>query len=194
MKFWGTSINPRNAEKYEISVVDDILPPANNPYRPAIDVPSVTKEHNKPTAFLPVDNAIPIATPSPTNHTQQEEYKATHFFVETSHMVCSHKTLFGSVVGIVILALVGGAVYLKKRQQQHGKKYSALPEAVGPMNHLGDGYGAEPASLVPSAGFYPWDRVFVGLGFHSSFLDDDSLSTATTVQTARYRDEPGSNS
>ncbi|KAG5354093.1 hypothetical protein C0989_009791 [Termitomyces sp. Mn162] len=193
MKFWGTTIDSRKASKYEVPVEDNVFPPVNDPYRPTLDIPSVTKEHSKPTAFLLVEGAVPTATSSPAMHTstqsstdptQQEEFT---LLLEASRLVCSHKTLFGGIFGIAILALLGGVVYFKQHQQQLGKNYSALPD---PTNQLGSGYGTEPAGLAPSTGHHPQDRLSVGLGFHSSFLDDDDLSTGTTVQTARYRDEP----
>ncbi|KAG6862079.1 hypothetical protein C0995_007209 [Termitomyces sp. Mi166 len=197
MKFWGTTIDPRKARKYELPVVDNVLPPVNDFYRPAIDIPSVTKEHSKPTVFLPVESAVPTATYSSathtsaqnsTNHTQQEE--EINLLAQASHLACSHKTLFGCIVGFSILALLCGVVYFEQRQKQLEKSHSVLPDDAHSSNQLGGGYGTEPTGLLLSAGRHPQDRVSMGLGFHSSFLDDDDLSTAATVQTAKYRDEP----
>ncbi|KAG6851307.1 hypothetical protein H0H93_011743 [Arthromyces matolae] len=180
MKFWGTAVDPSKAQqKYVLPVVDNVLPPSSDPYRPAIDVPTTTTEHSKPTAFLPIATGV---------HTGNSD--AIDFVVEATHVVESHKTLAGGIVICSLLAFIGSIIFFRHRRQQQMKNYSALPADTHPMNQLGEGYGAEPTTIVNSAGRHPQDRVSVGLGFHSSFLDDDDLSTAATPHQNKYHDEP----
>ncbi|GLB34763.1 putative kex protein [Lyophyllum shimeji] len=198
MKFWGTTIDPSKAEKYVVPVVDNVLPPVNDPYRPVVDAPTVTNEHSKPTAYLPTDdhprpsatssshNAAPTKTPS----TPVPE-KDDSFFTDMSRVVSSHKTFFGGIGAVSLVGLIAGAVFFRQRQERLKKSYTPLSDDSHTMATLGAVYGPEPERLgVPSAGRHPQDRVSVGLGFHSSFLDDDDLSTAGAGPTPRYRDEP----
>ncbi|KAG5645071.1 hypothetical protein DXG03_007161 [Asterophora parasitica] len=195
MKFWGTTIDPKKAEKYELPLVDNVLPPINDPSRPAIDVPTVTEQHAKPSAFLPegvVTSAstssshVPAETPLAAAGTTEQEPDDS-FLADVSDVISSHKIVFGGIGVVSLISLVAGAFYFRQRQERL-KNYASLSDDTNPMAGV---YGAEPASLaVPSAGRHPRDRVSVGLGFHSSFLDDDDLSTAGTGHTPKYRDEP----
>ncbi|KAF5380951.1 hypothetical protein D9615_004128 [Tricholomella constricta] len=203
MKFWGTTIDPAKAEKFEVPVVDNILPPINDPHRPVVDTPTITEQHAKPTAFLPTEDEVktstssttssrtqePTKTPStPAGNTEQE--KDESFFADMTRVVSSHKALFGGIGAISMMGLVAGAFFFRRRQGRL-KNYASLPGDAHAMTSIDGAYGPEPAGLgVPSAGRHPQDRVSVGLGFHSSFLDDDDLSTAGTGPTPKYRDEP----
>ncbi|KAG6854699.1 hypothetical protein C0991_002410 [Blastosporella zonata] len=199
MKFWGTTIDPLKAEKFEVPVVDNVLPPVDIPYRPVIDVPSVTKEHIKPTAFLHVESAAPTATSASasasTSHMPSQssaanaKLKYSDLLVEVSHIVCSHKIFAGCLIGGSLLSMLVVGIFFRIRQNRM-RNYSTLHDGTDSVSGVSGGYGAEPAGLVPSAGLHPQDRMSVGLGFHSSFLHDDALSTAGTVRTPRYRDEP----
>ncbi|KAF8077756.1 peptidase S8/S53 domain-containing protein [Lyophyllum atratum] len=200
MKFWGTTIDPSKAEKYELPVVDNVLPPVSDPYRPAVDAPTITKQHSKPTAYLPAQGQTKIAsstssssTPAPTKTpavTPISE-KDDGFLADMSRVVSSHKTFFGGVGAVSLIGLVAGAIFFRQRQERLRKNYTSLSGDAHAMTELGGTYGPEPETLgAPSGGRHPQDRVSVGLGFHSSFLDDDDLSTAGTGPTPKYQDEP----
>ncbi|KAG6916650.1 hypothetical protein DXG01_005936 [Tephrocybe rancida] len=195
MKFWGTTIDPHKAEKYEIPVVDNVLPPINVPYRPTLDIPSVTKMHSRPTAFLHIESAVPTSTSSPVSYTSVQSATSSakptdpSLLAEMSHLVYAHKVFCGCIVGASLLSLLIGGILFRRRQLLR-RNYDAVTDGTHSVSQVGGGYAAEPAGLLPSAGRHPQDRMSVGLGFHSSFLDDDDLSTAATVRTAKYRDEP----
>lgn len=200
MKFWGTTIDPSKAEKYEVPVVDNVLPPLDDPYRPVVDTPTITKEHSKPTAYLPVGGAVTSSTassPFPTQtltNTPSTPSTSEHddtFFSDVTRVVSLHKSLLGGIVAVALIGLVASAFFFARRTRRLKKSYTPLPGNAHSTTNAGDVYGPEPDRLgVRSAGRHPQDRVSVGLGFHSSFLDDDDLSTAGTGAGAKYRDEP----
>lgn len=202
MKFWGTTLDPSKAEKYELPVVDNLLPPVNDPARPVVDAPTITKQHAKPSAFLPIGTEVesstsrlstltktsaPTRTPAIDTSTQEDE----SFIVDMSRVVSSHKAVFGGIGAVSLIGLVAGAFFFRQRRERLRKSYTPLPGNAHPMTSIDGAYGPEAEGLgVPSAGRHPQDRVSVGLGFHSSFLDDDDISTAGAVGTPQYRDEP----
>ncbi|RDB21406.1 Dibasic-processing endoprotease [Hypsizygus marmoreus] len=202
MKFWGTTIDPSKAEKYEVPLVDNVLPPVEDPYRPIVVAPGVTKTHSKPTAYLPENSphttptptSKATAAPAPTTPTQNTDAdEDSTWFTDASDVVKTHKTIFGGFGAISLFGLIAGIYFWRQRAERLKVNYSTLP--VGDdhqMATLGGGtYDPEHEGLGPSSdGRHPSERVAVGLGFHSSFLDDDDLSTAGTGPAPKYRDEP----
>lgn len=173
MKFWGVCIDPSKAQKYELPLVENILPPSNDPSRPIITGPTVTKTHSKPTAYLPEITY---------------EDNDDSFLSDISDTVIVHKKFFGGVGLIALIALVAG-IYLVRRRTRQLKNYATLASDEHPMVALAG--VSEPDDLgVSPGGRHPQDRASVGLGFHSGFLDDDDLSTAATAPAPKYRDEP----
>ncbi|KAG6814587.1 hypothetical protein H0H92_000116 [Tricholoma furcatifolium] len=195
MKFWGSTIDASKAQKFVVPVVDNVLPPVNDPQRPVIDVPSVTQSHSKPTGYLHLESAVPTPTfPAVVHSSNSSQTNSTlngmNILTEISEAVYSHRTLCGGILAGSLFAFLTAGVFFRYRQLKERQSYSVISEPTAPMIMVNDGYGPEPEAAIPSAGRHPQDRVSVGLGFHSSFLDDDDLSTAATVNSARYRDDP----
>jgi len=195
MKFWGTTIDPSRAEKYVIPLVDDVLPPVNDPYRPVVAVPTVTHLHKKPTGHL-LDHDPSVFTSKPTAKIQKTASKESNndsLLSDVCKTFETHKTVCIGVGAIALIGLLAGVVLLRRRAQSL-EHYTTLAADNPQMAALGTApFGPERAGLGRSpGGRHPQDRVAVGLGFHSSFLDDDDLSTAGSGLglPPKYRDEP----
>ena len=55
MVFWGSSIDPAKATKYEVPLIDYILPPPESDHS-SHPTPTSSKVHSKPTDHLPEDH------------------------------------------------------------------------------------------------------------------------------------------
>ncbi|KAF9469262.1 peptidase S8/S53 domain-containing protein [Collybia nuda] len=178
MKFWGTTIDESKATKYELPLVDNILPPLNDPTRPIVVSPTVTNTHARPTPNLD-DETI----------TSPESEKEDTWFKDVAETVTSHKLFFGVVGAVVLIGTVGGIFLWRKRAARLRLNYVTIPASdTLPMGTLP---GTEGSHLSGNEeGRHPQDRVSTGLGFHSGFLDDDDMSMAGPTSTPQYRDEP----
>ena len=166
MKFWGTTNDASKAQKYELPLVDYVLPPQNTPPRPIIDTPTTTTEHSISTAFLPTGNST-----------------SGGIQVWVS-VVTSHKPYFGIIGIIIIFGICSGIYLLRRRAERLRSHYTTVSTRE-------DVEVEEARRALPvSAGRHPRERISQGLGFHSSFLDDDDISTAGPITTPKYRDEP----
>ena len=184
MKFWGTTIDPSQAEKYEVPLVEDVLPPANDPYRPVVATPTVTNVHKKPDHFDHDPSAV-TSKPTAKIHNGNDSLLS-----DVCRTFGTHKTLCIGVGAVALIGLLTGAVLLRRRAQslEHYTLAIENPQMAAPGTAS---FGPERAGLGRSpGGRHPQDRVAVGLGFHSSFLDDDDLSTAGSGLPPKYRDEP----
>ena len=207
MALWGTAIDPSKAVKWEEPVIDNALPPSNSPPRP---VPNdsdgaSTTQLAKPTDLLPTDHghatgentrpSFPSATDKPKQH--QDDTQGG-WIDDVSDMVSSQKWSFAALGGLS-LVIVGAIVYFWRRRlaQQRLASYSALAaddihmDAIGPNRVMAgsaqyDTLGQPLNEELPQQSSVnpPSSR---GLGFHSSFLDDDEPSAGLTP---KYRDEP----
>ena len=180
---WGTTIDPSRAEKYEVPLVDNVLPPVNDPSRPVVAAPTVTNMHKKPTDYLEHDPSAVTSKPTASNG---------GLLLDICETFQAHKTLCIGVGAVALIGLLTGVVLLRRRAQSL-EHYTTLAADNPQMAALGTApFGPERAGLGRSpGGRHPQDRVAVGLGFHSSFLDDDDLSTAGSGLPPKYRDEPG---
>lgn len=170
MKFWGTTIDPSKATSYELPLVDDVLPPTNDPIRPIIETSPTTTEHSKPTAYL-----------TGGSHSAADDIQ--HWFNGMKNAVSSHRSYVGIVGLVVILAIFSGICFWKRRRA------ARLRTPYNVVSTREDVEMDEARRVGPvSAGRHPLDRVSQGLGFHSSFLDDDEVTTAGP--TPKYRDLP----
>lgn len=193
MKFWGTTIDASKAKKYELPLVDNILPPLYDPARPIVVSPTVTRTYSRPTSFLDDETIASPTSAIPTKptstHTTSESDNEDTWFTNVSDTVTSHKTFFGGVGLVALVGTVAGIFFWRRRAARLGSKYETLPAGdTLPMSTLPSTGG--PRRARDEEGRHPQDRVSTGLGFHSGFLDDDDLSTAGPEATPQYRDEP----
>jgi kexin len=192
MKFWGTTIDPKKAEKFELPVVDNVLPPLDDPFRPAVAIPTITNSHPKPTDYLNYHTST-ISRPVPTSpNAASKESDIGSLIADMSKTLQTHKTIFSSVGALILIGLVAGVVLLKRRANSN-KNYAPIEADDHPMATLGAVSYIPGRDGVPArspSGRHPQERVSVGLGFHSSFLDDDDLSTGAGTGLLKYRDEP----
>jgi kexin len=145
MILWGTSIDPSKATKWEVPVVDDVLPPAEIPSRPIIGgtpSPTTTKQHPKPTANLPGDHGIapgenskPAFT-SAANDVVQPSATTTEpatitgspdlgWFSDMSSLVTGQKWFFVAL-GAVSLFGISVGIFFWRRRVANASKYTPL--------------------------------------------------------------------
>lgn len=138
MRFWGSSIDPSKATKYEVLVADDDLLPPQLP--PVADPPTTTKVLTKPTTHLPGDhgeaegeNTNPAfstiqssAVPTGTSSSGIPSPEEVGWFPKMSNLVSSQKWFFVAL-GAVALFGVGAAVFFWKRRRARLASYAHLP-------------------------------------------------------------------
>jgi len=202
MALWGSVVDASLAKKYWQPVVDDALPPTDVPSRPILNDPDLPTEttHSKPTDDLPTDHGIAMS-PKPGDSPNDSWYS------HVTTLVSAQKWFFAGL-GATSAFLIAALVYFWRRRLSRKRlaEYSSLAandihmEPVGETRVPGTGRprtdgeydefeetstedlaARAQAAVVPSAA--------VGLGFHSSFLDDDEPSAALSP---KYRDEPES--
>lgn len=220
MIFWGTTIDPLKAKKYEVLTVDNILPVHIEV--PILASPTTSKVLTKPTAHLPDDHgtapgektkpAFPSAQPGATSTATPSSTADEGWFPSMSNLVSSQKWFF-VVIGIVALFGIGMAVFFWRRRRARMASYSSLPpgeemslgalmtghRSAGvaapnrPTRELYDAFG-EVSDDDEDETTHLRDHVSTGIGFNSGFLDDDEEpSNSVAEATLRYRDEePGS--
>jgi kexin len=216
MVFWGSTIDPSRAVKYELANVDDVLPPV--PIHKPVLPPASTKQHSKPTAplphagektsvFAPAGSSptttvpdTPATTPTPNPPSLDEPW-----FPNIDG--ANQKWFIGAVGAVAIFGLGATAFFWRRRQARRSAEYSALNEneelsmtGIGGLTagarttrELYDAFGEvsddeddETSALRPAQ---HQSRGINRLGYHSGFLDDDEPSSAGPAATT-YRDEP----
>jgi kexin len=215
MVFWGTTVDPAKARKFEVPTVDNILPVHLEPPAPAR--PTTTKQLTKPTAHLPGDHgeapgenhkpAFSTGATGPTATATPHPTADEGWFPGMANLVSSQKWFFGAIGGVAVFG-VGMGIFFWRRRRAQMSNYSSLPagddmsmntlltgnrpapNASRPTRELYDAFG-EVSDDEDELGPHPANRVSKGVGFHSGFLDDDEPSTAGGA-TPRYRDEPDS--
>lgn len=175
-----------------------------------------TTQHAKPTDNLPADHghatgensnpAFPSATGKPGS--QEDDVDTSGGWLDhMTSLVTGQKLLFAGI-GAVITMMVVGAVFVWRRRQARQKmaNYTSLAADDIHMDAMGqeriiagsggprttralyDSFGEPSTDDLPaqrSANVNPPSAR--GLGFHSSFLDDDEPSAGLSPS---YRDEP----
>jgi len=216
MKFWGSSIDPSKATKYEVPAADDDLLPPHVP--PVVDPPTTTKVLTKPTAHLPGDhgeaegeNTNPAFSTIPSSAVPTAGIPSPEevgWFPKMSNLVSSQKWFFVAL-GAVALFGIGATVYFWKRRRARLASYTHLPaneevsmSALAGRRRSAPRRGPRPTKELYDAfgevsdDEYDGDeeekllqsaQISAGLGFHSEFLDDDEIQ----LDGARvYRDDP----
>jgi kexin len=167
MKFWGTTIDASKAKEYELLPVDYVLPLVKSPFMS----PTITTEHSKSTVYLPGES---------TSGSDNIE----DWFKDMSNVVSTHRTYFGALGFAAVVSLFSAVFFWRRRAARLRSQYSSV--AMSEDAEVDEARRAGPVS----SGRHPQDRISQGLGFHSSFLDDDDISTAGPTPAPKYRDEP----
>ena len=220
--FWGTTIDPSKARKYDLPLVDNILPVHIE--SPPTATPTTTKVLTKPTAHLPGDHgtapgentnpAFPSAQPGATATATPAPTADEGWFPSLSNLMSNQKWFFGAV-GIVSLFGIGMAVFFWRRRMARLANYSSLPAGDEmSMSALMTSYrsGAPAGTSRPTRELYdafgevsddddehygderqPLREVSSGAGFQPEFLDEDhEAREPSAAGTGRYRDDPES--
>lgn len=145
MILWGSTIDPAFARKWEVPLIDDVLPPIEAPPRPIIhpSPSSNVKQHPKPTALLPSDHAQAsgeaskpaftsaandVVQPSPTSTNPAAITSTPDFgwFSDMSSLVTGQKWFFG-VLGVVALFGIGvGIFFWRRKMAERAGNYTSL--------------------------------------------------------------------
>lgn len=202
MILWGSSIDPNKAMKYEVPLVEDLLPPLPvHPGPVVIPTPPIsTKQHPKPTQHLPGDHGIAggentepaFATPTGTPD--------VGWFSDLGKLVTNQKWFFGAL-GAVTLFGISASIFLWRRRIGRLANYTSLSNRDNDvdMTALGSSMSGQRTTreLYDAFGEVSEDddddettalRQPVGqsVGFHSGFLEDDEPSATTLI----YHDAP----
>ncbi|GLB34764.1 putative kex protein [Lyophyllum shimeji] len=182
MKFWGSTIDPSKARKYEVPLVENVLPVHIDP-PPLPSTPTTTKVLTKPTAHLPDDHGSapgentnpafssvgasgPTGTPNPTAD--------VGWFPSLSNLVANQKWFFGAV-GAVALFGIGMGVFFWRRRKARLANYSTLPAGDDlSMSALATGR----QSGVMTGGNRPTRELYDAFGEVSDDDDDNDENTA----------------
>jgi len=177
LALWGSTIDPSKARKFVEPVVDNALPPEDDPDRIHDPEPTATTDHPRPTDFPPP--WIP-------------------------GLVSSQRWFFAALGAVSVLG-IGTAIYLWRRKlagQRQRATYTSLAaddiqmDAVGGRHMAGDVdhstnalFDSDRASTddLPPRQQNIQPPTGRALGFHSGLLDDDEPSAGLTPI---YRDEP----
>ncbi|TFK76259.1 hypothetical protein BDN72DRAFT_954035 [Pluteus cervinus] len=208
MLFWGSTVDPAKATKFELLADNDIwpFPPLDEIEDANPPTPSSTI-YAKPTAHLPGDhgeaegeNSSPAFSSTPT----QSGVSATPdegWFPGLSNLVTSQKWFFGAV-GAVALFGVGAAVFFWRRRVEQLRRagYGTVPaedgmgmrtlsQPVTGTRELYDAFGEvsdeDDEDADEQTGLRPQARRDA---HHDGFSDENRGRSAATP----YRDEPGS--
>jgi len=142
MILWGSSIDPSQAVKFEVPLVDDLLPPAEVPPRPILTPSSVsttaTRQHPKPTLLPPSENSKlaststvlsqpptpPTSTPSPATISPTPDLA---WFSDMSALVTNQKWFFGALGAVSVFGIGVGIFFWRRRVARiNAANYTAL--------------------------------------------------------------------
>ncbi|PPQ93274.1 hypothetical protein CVT25_015272 [Psilocybe cyanescens] len=144
MILWGSTIDPKQAIKYEVPLVSDVLPPVEMPHRPIIVLPPTTttstRQHPKPTANLPSDHAVatgenskpafssaaesqPSPTASPATISGTPDFG---WFSDMSSLVTGQKWFFVALGAVSLFGIGVGIFFWRRRMAQKAAQYTAL--------------------------------------------------------------------
>ncbi|KAF8992376.1 peptidase S8/S53 domain-containing protein [Cyathus striatus] len=190
MMFWGSTIDASKAKKYDVPLVEDVLPPVQDTVRPVI------AEHPSPSSSSVSSTTTPATTSSATTTSYASLLPGidTHWVDEIIDTLYSHKLYSAALSGIFVCSIAGVIFLLCRRRRSPRQVVPGEYSAVSGVDEAGMGMGPVMVTAGPRtmnmnmADNGPPGRSGAGLGFHSAFLDDDDMSTAGP--TPRYRDVP----
>lgn len=192
MILWGTTIDPSKATKWEVPLIDDILPPLESQPRPIITPsPTTSKQHPKPTEHLPGDhgeaageNSKPAFTsaaddavqPSPTSTDPATITSSPDlgWFPDMSSLATGQKWFFVAL-GAVSLFGIGVGVFFWRRRAAAASKYAPLGEESVSMSALG----------TAASGPRTTRELYDAFGEVSDDDDNDDETTALRPPAAR---------
>ena len=196
MVFWGSAIDASKAHKYEAVVVEDLLPPLDEPQDPVI-LPSPTtsmKQHPKPTANLPDDHGVatgektkpafssanPTAT-STSNHDDIAGTAGTGWVSDMSNLLKSQKWLFIALGVVLLFGIAVGIFFWRRHVAKRSARYSELnSDREMSVNPTGDS--------TPSSGLRTTRELYDPFGPVSDEEDDeddDDDDEMTALTSAR---------
>ena len=142
--FWGSTIDPSRAIKYDLPNVEDVLPPI--PIHKPVLPSASTKQHSKPTAPLPHDGektsafALPTASLDSSGSTSSASTSTSPstpvpnppsldepWFPNITDGA-NQKWFFGALGAVAIFGLGATAFFWKRRLARQNAEYSALNE------------------------------------------------------------------
>jgi kexin len=210
MSLWGSTIDPAQAKEYVVPLIENQLPPVVNQEETGPQS-SPTKTLTRPTAGLPSDHGAAegeatrpaFGTPSGPSTAIPSPGLDEGWFTQMSNLISNQKWFFVAV-GIVVLFAIGMGIFFWRRAVRRRRaNYSSLPADDVALSLMREGRstGARTKELYDAFGEVSDDEadentglrpdLNEGLGFHSSFLDDDDLQSAGPTP---YTDEPGPSS
>jgi len=194
MKFWGSTIDPSKARKYEVPLIENVLPVhVDSPVPPT---PTTTTTFTKPTAHLPGDHGTapgentnpafssvgasgPTGTPNPTAD--------VGWFPSLSNLVSNQKWFFGAI-GAVALFGTGMGIFFWRRRKARLANYSTIPAGDDvSMSALATGRH----SGVTTGGNRPTRELYDAFGEVSDDDEDNDEGTALRGTHAHDRVSTG---
>jgi len=193
MVFWGSVIDASKAHKYEAIVIEDLLPPLDEPHDPVI-LPSPTtsmKQHPKPTANLPDDHGVaagektkpafnssnPTAT-STSDHDNIAGTAGTGWFSDMSNLLKSQKWLFVALGVVLLFGIAVGIFFWRRHVAKKSARYTELnnDREMSIVNPAG--------SSTPSDGLRTTRELYDPFGHMSDDEDDDDDDNEMTALTS----------
>ena len=181
MVFWGSAIDASKAHKYEAIVVEDLLPPPDEPQDP-VTLPSATtsmKQHPKPTANLPDDHgvatgektkpAFSTAIPTATSTSIHDDITGTGagWFSDMSNLLKSQKWLFIALGVVLLFGIAVGLFFWRRHVAKRSARYSELnSEREMSVNPTGNS--------APSGGIRTTWELYDPFGHVSDEEEDDN--------------------
>ncbi|KAF8911017.1 peptidase S8/S53 domain-containing protein [Gymnopilus junonius] len=146
MILWGSSIDPMKATKYEVPLVDDVLPPPEETSPVLLLTSTVsataTRQHPKPTEHLPPDHgdatgektkpAFIASTTfadtqaSPTSGSPLSNAPDLGWFSDMSSLVTGQKWFFVALGAVSIFGIAVGAFFWRRRVSMRSGNYTSL--------------------------------------------------------------------
>ncbi|PPQ71410.1 hypothetical protein CVT24_012228 [Panaeolus cyanescens] len=162
MMLWGSTIDPAKAKKYQVPLVDDLLPPAPAPPRPVLGTASTTAVHPKPTENLPPDHgeapgentmpAFPTAPTSTPSLTATSSPSSTAisgtpdvgWFSDMSNLVTNQKWFFGALGAVSVFGIGMAAFFWRRKMASRNAQYTSLNDNEMGMAAMGGSVSGGP--------------------------------------------------
>lgn len=182
MVFWGSAVDASKAHKYEAVVVEDLLPPLDEPQDPVIHPSATTtsmKQHPKPTANLPDDHGVatgentkpafssanPTAT-STSNHDNIAGTAGTGWFSDMSNLLKNQKWLFIALGVVLLFGIAVGIFFWRRHVAKRSARYTEL--------NIDREMSVNPTGIsTPSDGLRTTRELYDPFGHLSDEEDDD---------------------
>ena len=144
MVFWGSVIDASKAQKYEVLVAEDLLPPPDEPQNPVIlpssttaNLPSSLKQYPKPTAHLPGDHGVApgentkpaFSSTTPTSTAILDKIPGTEgagWFSNMSSLLTSQKWLFIALGVVLLFGIAVGIFFWRRHLAKKAARYAEL--------------------------------------------------------------------